>query len=87
MVTHFIDNKIVDDILINIFINISLPSSTKYMYHVLQQSLKLNVNLVKMHHEYAPITSSVNDVSTESRMSDQNLYELIKRCVENTKRM
>ena len=40
-----------------------------------------------MHHEYAPITSSVNDVSTESRMSDQNLYELIKRCVENTKRM
>ena len=68
MVTHFIDNKIVDDILINIFINISLPSSTKYMYHVLQQSLKLNVNLVKMHHEYAPIPSSVNCMSTESRM-------------------
>lgn len=76
MIIHFIDNKIVNDELVNIFINIELPSSTKHVYRLLQQTLKLNV---KLRHECAPISLSVSDMSTEDETSNQNFNGLRKR--------
>ena|SRR5579863_6488138 len=54
VITHFIDNKIVNDKLINIFINVTLHPLINYVYHLLQRSLRTHVDLIKLHFEYAP---------------------------------
>ena len=54
LIIHFIDNNIVNDELINIFINIKLAPSTKNVYKMLQSSLVTKINLIDLHFNYTP---------------------------------
>lgn len=47
----------VNDKLINMFINLTLPPTTNYVYFMLQKSLQSKISLIDLHFEYTPDAS------------------------------
>ena len=54
VIIHFIDNKIVNDELFDIFVKLTLAPSTKYIYQLFQTLLRSKIELIKLHYDYAP---------------------------------